>query len=320
LAFLPWQLAAAYGVDLVLGDPGILPHPVRWMGHLVTWTEGTFYDEKASPILQRLAGFFFWTAVIAVVASATVVVVGAVSHLNRLAGQIVAIWLAYSALATRSLHRESKRVARALGQGNLQLARKRLALIVSRDTSRLEAQDITRALIETVSENISDGIVAPLLYLAVGGLPGGMIYKAVNTMDSMVGYVNTRYRYFGWFAARADDVANWVPARLTGLLLVGAAACLKLNWKKAWDVMVRDARKMKSPNAGYPEAAAAGALDIQLGGTNIYFGEAVEKPLLGDSAKPLTLDTYRYMIRLMYVTSLFSFGLSIGIMFLISLR
>jgi adenosylcobinamide-phosphate synthase len=185
-------------------------------------------------------------------------------------------------------------------------------MIVSRDTGKLEEGDILRAVVETVAENISDGIVAPLVYLALGGPVAALLYKAVNTMDSMVGYQNDRYRYFGSWAARIDDLANWVPARLSGLILVGAAACLKLDRGSAWQVMRRDARKMKSPNAGYPEAAAAGALGVQLGGVNFYFGQAVEKPTLGDARRPMTLDTYRRMVRLMYLASLAAFGMALG--------
>jgi adenosylcobinamide-phosphate synthase len=145
--------------------------------------------------------------------------------------------------------------------------------------------------------------VAPLFYLSFLGPIGALAYKAINTMDSMLGYMNERYRYFGWFPARADDIANWIPSRLTGWLVIAAAACLGKDWRFSMMIMQRDARKMKSPNAGYPEAAAAGALEVQLGGTNIYFGQAVEKPKLGDPLNPITLDTYGQMIRLMYLTS-----------------
>ncbi len=198
-------------------------------------------------------------------------------------------------------------------QGNLATARERLSLIVSRDTAQLEEKEILRAVIETVAENISDGIIAPLMYLAVGGPLAGMAYKTVNTMDSMVGYENERYKNFGWCAARLDDVVNWVPARLSGLILVAASACLKLDWRGAWQVMRRDARKMKSPNAGFPEAAAAGALGVQLGGTNVYFGKAVAKPTLGDGAKPMTIESYRQMIRLMYAASFGAFVVALGL-------
>ena len=284
---------------------------------MITWMEGVFYEKNASPILQRLSGCVFWSSVVLTVVAATKVFIGVFVHLHPYLGYFAVIWLSYAALATRSLHRESAGVARALRSGNIELARQRLAWIVSRDTSQLDEQDIVRALVETVSENISDGIIAPLFYLALGGPLGAMVYKTVNTLDSMVGYKNERYRYFGWFSARMDDVANWIPARLSGLLLVAATACLRLDWRNAWHTMRRDARKMKSPNAGYPEAAAAGALKVQLGGVSIYFGEPVEKPLLGAPQTPLTLDAYRSMIRLLYVTSFLGLVVALGIRFVV---
>ncbi len=307
MLFFPWHLMAGYGLDLILGDPRGWPHPVRWIGFLITRLERVFYQNSPDAVLQRLAGFFFWTAVVLVTASATVVLLGTAYFIHKILGHLVMIWLVYSTLATRSLHKESSKVVEALGRGDLDLARARLAYIVSRDTSALGEKDILRAVLETVSENISDGIVAPLFYLGLGGPVGGMAYKAVNTMDSMVGYLNDRYRHFGWFPARADDVLNWVPSRLSGLLILGAAALLKLDWRSSWRILRRDARKMKSPNAGYPESAAAGALGIQLGGTNLYFGKPVEKPTLGDPLRPLSLEVYRSMIRLLYVSSALAF-------------
>jgi|WetSurMetagenome_2_1015567.scaffolds.fasta_scaffold01700_2 adenosylcobinamide-phosphate synthase len=311
--FLPWHLATAYVLDLLVGDPRWLPHPTRWIGLLISWVEEVFYDDHASPNVQRFAGCAFWMSVAAGSVIGSVFLIQLGLHLSPFLGVAVSIWLAYTTLATRSLHRESSRVIEALREGRLATARERLAMIVSRDTGQLEEKEILRAVIETVAENISDGIVAPLLYLALGGPLGAIAYKTVNTMDSMVGYQNDRYANFGWCAARLDDLANWVPARLTGLILVGASAGLKLDRRGAWQTMRRDARKMKSPNAGYPEAAVAGALGVQLGGTNIYFGQAVAKPTLGDGQKPLTLDTYRVVIRLMYLASFVAFVMALGV-------
>lgn len=314
MEFYPWHLAAAYALDLLVGDPRGWPHPIRWMGHIITAMERKFYDEKASPLIQRTLGAVFWLTVVTLVVLGAVVILRVSSQLfHPFLAHGVLIWMAFTTLATRGLHQESAKVAEALGRGDLSLAREKVAWIVSRDTSELQEKDIVRALVETVSENISDGIVAPLLFLALGGPVAAMVYKAMNTMDSMVGYTNDRYRSFGWFAARADDVANWVPARLSGFLLVGAAALMKRDWRRAWRTMRRDARKMKSPNAGYPEAAAAGALGVQLGGANVYFGERVEKPTLGDPGDPLTLEVYNAMIRLMYVTSALGCILAFGV-------
>ncbi|MGV8073074.1 MAG: adenosylcobinamide-phosphate synthase CbiB [Syntrophobacteraceae bacterium] len=317
MLFLPWHLAAAYILDLIVGDPFWLPHPVRWIGSLITRLENVLHDRNLSSTLQRIAGTLFWLCVVTVVMSAAIVIIRAASRFGSHFSNGILIWLAFTTLATRSLHRESARVALALLRGDLPAARELLSRIVSRDTAQLGERDIVRALIETVSENISDGVIAPLFYLALGGPPVALLYKAVNTMDSMVGYKNERYRHFGWFAARADDAANFIPARLTALLVIGAAACLGLDRRGAWRILRRDARLMKSPNAGYPEAAAAGALGVQVGGANIYFGKPVEKPVLGDPSKELTLATYRSMVRLMYVTSFLGFVFALGLRFFI---
>lgn len=320
MVFLPWHLALAYLADLAVGDPRWLPHPTRWIGRWIGRVERIFYDKAASPDLQRLAGGAFWLIVVAGVFFGAMSLMELAAYFDLIVAQAVAVWLAYTTLATRSLHRESSHVIAALRDGDLVLARERLAMIVSRDTGELEERDILRAVIETVAENISDGIVAPLVFLALGGPVAALLYKAVNTMDSMVGYDNEQYRHFGWCAARVDDLVNWVPARMSGLLLVVAAACLKLDWHNGWRMMRRDAGKMKSPNAGYPEAAAAGALGVQLGGRNVYFGQVVEKPTLGEAGAPMTVDTYRLMIRLMYLTSLLAFALALGGRYLIIMR
>jgi adenosylcobinamide-phosphate synthase len=311
---LPWQLTAAYFLDLLIGDPSWWPHPVRWIGQWISWCESLFYDAEGPAVYQRIAGFIFWLVVVVGVASTTLACVRLALYLHPTGGAVLIVWIAYAVLATRSLHNESRGVVRALASRDLPAARKRLSWIVSRDTSRLDEREILRAVMETVSENISDGIVAPLLFLSLGGPVGAAAYKAVNTMDSMVGYLNDRYRHFGWFAARADDVVNYIPSRLTALLMVAGAAALRLDWRNAWRVTRRDARRMKSPNAGYPEAAAAGALNIQLGGANVYFGRTVEKPTLGDDVNPLSLAVYASMVRLMYATSFLAFLLALGLL------
>ena len=314
MVFYPWHLICAYLLDLAVGDPQWLPHPVRWIGRLILRTENMLYTELAPPIYMRVSGFAHWTIVIAVVLCAAKVLIAVAHAVGPVIGNLTLIWLAFSTLATRSLHMESSQVANALRTGDLALARTRLSFIVSRETAQLDQDAVLRALVETVSENISDAIVAPLFYLGLFGPVGALIYKAINTMDSMLGYKNERYRYFGSFAARADDVANWIPARISGWLLVGAAACMGKGWRAAAQVMMRDAPKMKSPNAGYPEAAAAGALGVQLGGTGRYFGALVEKPLLGEPVNQITLETYSRMVRLMYLSSALAFLMALCLM------
>jgi adenosylcobinamide-phosphate synthase len=191
-----------------------------------------------------------------------------------------------------------------LEQGDLPLARKEVGFLVGRNTDHLDEKEICRALIETVSENTSDGIIAPLFYLLIGGPPLAMAYKALNTLDSMVGYRNERYRYLGWASARGDDVANLIPSRLTALLFVLSSIILRKNWRGAWRTTWKDGRKNPSPNSGYPEAAMAGALGVQLGGKNFYFGRVEEKPLIGEPERPIDRNVAKESLRLMIANSL----------------
>ncbi len=220
--------------------------------------------------------------------------------ISPFAGFAVAVLLSYTCLAARSLHCESRLVADALGGGDLAEARRRLSYIVGRDTASLDEAEVWRATVETVAENTSDGVIAPLLYLMLGGPVLGLAYKAVNTLDSRGGYKNDRYRRFGWASARCDDLANWLPARLTGVLMALAAPLASLSASGAWRIMRRDGRNHASPNSGFPEAAAAGALGVRLGGTNSYFGQPVAKPTIGDPEKPLDGGAWRGAVRLMY--------------------
>ncbi|MGO9016843.1 MAG: adenosylcobinamide-phosphate synthase CbiB [Syntrophobacteraceae bacterium] len=318
MVFLPWHLVSAYLLDLAAGDPHRMPHPVRWIGRLIARTENVLYVESAAPVFMLLSGFALWIIVIAVVVCAAKAFIAISFFAGSIFGNLALIWLAYSTLATRSLHKESSHVAEALRMGDLALARARLSFIVSRETSQLDRDAILRALVETVSENISDAIVAPLFYMAFFGPVGALAYKAINTMDSMLGYKNERYCYFGRFAARADDLVNWVPARISGWLLVGASTCMGMDWRAAANIMMRDAPKMKSPNAGYPEAATAGALGVQLGGPGFYFGARVEKPLLGEPINHITLETYGRTIRLMYLSSGLAFLMAACVRLVIS--
>ncbi len=216
------------------------------------------------------------------------------------AGMAVGIYLSWVSLAARSLHVESGKVVQALERDDLQGARLALSYIVGRETAELDEAEIVRGAVETVAENTGDGVIAPLFYLMLGGPALAIAYKAVNTLDSMVGYKNERYLHFGWASARFDDLANFVPARLTGLLMVLAAPICALSGGNAWRVMRRDCRNHSSPNSGFPEAAAAGALRVRLGGVNRYFGKEVEKPTIGDPSLPLSLGAYGGVVRLMY--------------------
>jgi len=220
--------------------------------------------------------------------------------INHTLGVLGAIILSWSCLAARSLHQESSLVAKALAAGDLPAARTALSFIVGRDTASLQEEEIWRGAIETVAENSSDGVIAPLFFLMLGGPVLGLAYKAVNTLDSMVGYKNKQYLLFGRASARCDDLLNFIPARLTGLLLVLAAPLSGLSLTGAWRIMRRDSRSHASPNSGFPEAAAAGALGVQLGGTNWYFGTPLEKPTIGNPLRPLNKAAWQGAVRLMY--------------------
>jgi adenosylcobinamide-phosphate synthase len=308
-----FELFAAFGLDLWLGDPRRLPHPVVAIGRLVNLLEGLLYD---AAIPRRAAGILLVCGVLLVTGFVTTTLISIAGSVHLWLGSLVTIWLAYTCLALRELHCQTALVVDAITEGDLVSARSHLGMIVGRDTAQLDAPGILRACVETMAENTADGIVAPIFYLALGGPVGGLLYKAVNTMDSMIGYRNERYRDFGWAAARLDDLLNWIPARLTGLLMVIGSFILNFNGWQAWRIMWRDARKHTSPNAGYPEAAAAGALGVQLGGPSQYFGKQMFKAVLGDADRELNAALFRKMVYLMYVTSLLALILCGGFLVL----
>ncbi len=308
-----WLILCAFGLDLLLAEPRGIPHPVVAIGRLI---------EKLEIVLaiftnRRRAGIILVVLTLLITGGLTWALLRTASAIHPAIGFLGGVWLAFTTLALRSLHKESREVVRHVEAGNLPDARRALALIVGRETRTLDEESILKACIETVAENTSDGFVAPLLYLFVGGPVLAMLYKAVNTLDSMVGYLTERYRELGWAAAKMDDLVNWIPARLTALLMVIAAFPLGLNGFNGLRIMLRDARKHRSPNAGWPEAAAAGALGIQLGGAAVYFGERVEKASLGDADLPVTVACYHRMVRLMYATAVLALALGIFLIGLI---
>lgn len=287
----------AYFLDLCLGDPPTWPHPVRFLGRVCQYWERALYQP------DMRAGALFWLGVMTTTLVMIFGVLVAVALLPNLLGAALITYLMYACLACRSLHQESRGVEEALARGDLGEARARLAMLVGRDTAQLSEEGVRRAVLETVAENISDGVVAPMFFALLLGLPGMLLYKAANTMDSMVGYKNYRYAKFGKVAARVDDVLNFLPARLTaGLMLLGAAL-LGLDRAGAWRILWRDAGKAASPNAGWPEAALAGALRVRLGGPSSYFGRQVQKSFIGEPGVPLGPEHYRQAVRLLYATS-----------------
>ena len=287
-------LAAGFVIDLIVGDPHCIPHPVAAIGKLISLGEKLLRRLfPATPSGERWAGGALWLAV----ASISTIVPAAILHLCQAFSPwlrlLVESLMCWQILAAKSLRTESMKVCTALEGGDVEAARRAVSMIVGRDTARLDASGITRAAVEMVAENTSDGVTAPLLFLAIGGAPLGFFYKAVNTMDSMVGYKNEKYLYFGRAAAKFDDVLNYLPARLSAVLMVWASGFLGMDMGNAWRIYLRDRCNHSSPNSAHTEAAAAGALGVQLAGPSYYFGQLVEKPTIGDPLRPIEPEDIR---------------------------
>ncbi len=279
-------ISIAFLLDLILGDPRQFPHPVRAMGWLATRLESP--TRRYFPAFA--AGFISTFAVVGCAYGVTCLLLKGAALIHPMADFMLEIFLIYTTLSARSLFDESRPVFQSLKSGDLSAARNWLSRIVGRDTENLQEDEISRATVETISESYVDGVLAPMLFAFIGGAPLAMTYKAVNTLDSTFGYRNERYIKFGTFPARLDDVANWVPARLSALLLPVATFFAGHNGWRALITAFRDGHKHLSPNSGIPEAAMAGALGIQLGGTSRYQGTLVSKPTLGESTRSIELN------------------------------
>lgn len=299
-------LGCAYVADLLCGDPEWFPHPVRLIGRLTEGGKTLGRPGFGSARRDLIAGAVVTASVVTVTVASTVVVIVAARWLHPSLGFTTDVILAWTALATGSLLGGARHVLRALDDGDLVGARQRLARIVGRDTETLPEPEVSRGLIETLAESTCDGIVAPLCYLVVGGVPAALAYKAINTLDSMIGHREAPYTYFGRCAARLDDVANFIPARLGAIAIMLAAAITGNDGKGALRVWWRDHDRHDSPNAGHPEAAMAGALGVTLGGVNSYEGVPHQKPLLAAGAGPATLDAARRACRITVVASIIS--------------
>lgn len=278
-------------------------HPVIGIGRLTAFLEKHLYPGTRNAGREFFSGMILSIIVIAVTWTAVSGLLSIAAGMGRVFSGIAAVYLIYALLACGGLARAARRVLETLEREGLEEGRKALAGIVGRETKRLRPDDIYRALIETVAENFSDGVVAPIFYLFLGGLPLAWAYKAVNTLDSMLGYKDSRYLNFGRFAARLDDIANFIPARVSALLILLAAGCQGLDWRRGWRILRRDRRAHASPNSGWPEAAMAGVLGVQLGGPNYYHGELVEKPLIGDNLHQVSSQHVRLAIRNLYLSS-----------------
>jgi len=268
----------AFVLDVLIGDPRFLPHPIRWMGQAIERGETVFRTHCAD---LRRGGVGLVAVMVLSTWCLALALLQLAAAIHPWLGVFLEIGLVYYCLATRSLQDAARAVARELRARDLAAARRKVAMIVGRETDQLDREGVSRAAVETVAENLVDGITAPLFYAVVGGAPLALAYKMVNTLDSMIGYKNERYRDFGWAAARLDDLANWLPARLTVPLVALAAALLNGRWRAALKTARRDGRSHSSPNAGLPEAAFAGVLALCLGGPNRYHGILVDKPWIG---------------------------------------
>lgn len=302
LRLLP--LPIGFMIDLFLGDPHSIPHPVVWIGKLITFLEKVLRKVfPSTPAAERTAGFLLWliTAGISTVLPWMILsLCGKVSPWLRAGVEALMCW---QILAVRSLKTESMKVYDALQRGDITAAQQAVSMIVGRDTEELDEKGIIRAAVETVAENTSDGITAPLLFLAAGGAPAGFFYKAVNTMDSMLGYIDPPYTNFGCFAAKADDVFNYLPARITALLMLAVGSVLGLDAGNGWKIFRRDRYQHASPNSAQTEAAAAGLLGVRLAGDARYHGILHRKAYIGDPLREIEIEDISRVCRLMYGTA-----------------
>jgi adenosylcobinamide-phosphate synthase len=305
-------IASACLLDWIAGDPEWFPHPVRWMGRCTLLAESLLRRPGQSASDELLAGAALTAGLVGAAYLGTAKAIEMAYRVSTVTGLATEILLGWTCIASRNLIDESLSVIRALEQKELIRARQKLSRIVGRDTEALSETEINRAVIETLAESACDGIVAPLVYIVIGGVPMAMAYKAVNTLDSMIGHADQRYFYFGKTAARLDDVANYLPARLTAMTLAVAAGMDNAtSATSAWRIWRRDGRRHKSPNAGHPESAMAGALQVRLGGDNTYAGERVAAPLLGAEFDPPKLHHAKRALRLVAAVSLLSAGVAV---------
>lgn len=317
---------AGFVLDLLIGDPHFIPHPVRLIGSLISFCDkrlncdaGYNISEKKVNLIKYKRGMLLaFTVIFATFAMSVIIIVAAYS-INLYAGVIVEAVMTWQILATKCLRVESMRVYDALRTDGVDAGRKAVSMIVGRDTSVLDAAGVTRAAVETIAENTSDGVIAPMLYTAIGGPVLGFVYKAVNTMDSMLGYKNDKYMYFGRFAAKFDDVVNFIPARISAYLMIAAAFIggRQFDGKNAYRIFKRDRFNHASHNSAQTESVCAGALRVQLAGDAVYFGKLVKKKYIGDGLREIEYEDIKRANRLMYITAFLCELLSVAVMSLV---
>ncbi len=309
-------LVLGFFLDLIFGDPYWLPHPIRVIGKSIERVEKWSRKATDSPELTRIKGVVL-LLIISLGTGAFYYGLKIVTYNTHFwLGVIVESLVIYQILAIKCLKDETMRVYNALEENNILEARKWISYLVTRNTEEMTEEEIVKSAVETISENIVDGITSPLFFIALGGAPLGMFYKAVNTLDSMVGYKNERYMEFGWASARMDDVLNFIPARLTGLIIVVVAFIFGYDGSNAWRILWRDKKNHSSPNSPYSEAPVAGALGIQLGGKATYFGVTKEKPTMGDALVAIQRNHIKKTNYIMVQTSIVTVGLLLIIQYI----
>lgn len=317
---------AGFLLDLLIGDPHFIPHPVRLIGSLISFLDKRLncdakynISEKKLNLIKYKRGMLLVFAVIFATFTMSVIIIVAAYSINLYAGVIAEAVMTWQILATKCLRVESMRVYDALRTDGVDAGRRAVSMIVGRDTSVLDAAGVTRAAVETIAENTSDGVIAPMLYTAIGGPVLGFVYKAVNTMDSMIGYKNDKYMYFGRFAARLDDVVNFIPARISAYLMIVAAFIggRQFDGQNAYRIFKRDRFNHASPNSAQTESVCAGALRVQLAGDAVYFGKLVKKKYIGDGLREIEYEDIKRANRLMYITAFLCELISVAVMSLV---
>ena len=311
-------LVAGFILDIILGDPVYFWHPIRLIGHLISLFEKMFRKIFPKTKKGEITGGVFLVVFVVLV---SVIVPGAILFFaykaHFIAGMVIETIFCYQILSLKGLKKESMKVYKELEKDDLESGRRALSMIVGRDTENLTKEEVAKAAVETVAENSSDGIIAPIFYMAFGGAVLGFFYKAINTMDSMVGYKNDKYINFGKVAAKLDDVFNYIPARLSAVFMIIGTAICRYDLKNAIKIYIRDKRNHASPNSAHTEAVTAGALDIQLAGDACYFGKVYKKKFIGDNIRNIEIDDIKRANILLYATAVFGTVVMAGIKYLI---
>lgn len=300
-----YAIIIGFIIDCILGDPQNPLHPIRFLGYINN-IGIKIYDilNIKNPKLQFLYGMIMNIIILTLVFFINLFLVNVFYKINFYIGIIFEAIMCYFIIAPKCLYTESMKIYKQLKNNNIKNARLYLSYIVGRDTENLDEEKIVKATVETIAENLSDGVIAPLIFLSIGGVPLGMVYKAINTLDSMIGYKNEKFMYFGRFSAKLDDIVNFIPARISAILMIIATLIARLNVKNAVKIYLRDRYNHLSPNSAHTEAVCAGALNIQLGGTSTYKGKIVEKKTIGNNNRKANIEDIVLANKLMYISTI----------------